>query len=166
MMQWVVGGSDGQNKKTRSTTLFCCDPVFFHPHFFVSPPLRAYAQTPSYTHAQVLEANLHDQQYRASSVHEWTNAICSQTVGALRGISGSFKYTGARAHARAFPDCFVLRCRNNNPAPVFLAISFTPSPRPLYLYRTLFETKNSHMRADAENGRRASHQLSGVLGAL
>ncbi|CAM9156505.1 unnamed protein product [Pylaiella littoralis] len=55
----------------------------------------SHAHTPANTpaHTQVLETNLQDQQYRASSVQQWTTAICSQIVAALRGISGSFKYT-------------------------------------------------------------------------
>lgn len=44
---------------------------------------------------KTLDLVLQGQKYSASSVQEWTDAICSQTVGALRGISGSFKYTGA-----------------------------------------------------------------------
>ena len=44
--------------------------------------------------AQVLELNLNGKQYTTSNVQEWTDAICSQTVEALRGISGRFKYTG------------------------------------------------------------------------
>ncbi|CAM9192011.1 unnamed protein product [Laminaria digitata] len=44
--------------------------------------------------AQVLEANLNGKQYSTSDVQEWTDAICAQTVEALRGISGRFKFTG------------------------------------------------------------------------
>ena len=46
------------------------------------------------TAAKVLDTNLQDKKYAAPNVQEWTSAICSQAVAALRGISGSFKYTG------------------------------------------------------------------------
>eukprot|EP00903_Cladosiphon_okamuranus_P012622 g11809.t1 len=45
------------------------------------------------TVSKVLEVNLQDKKYAAPNVQEWTSAICSQTVAALRKISGSFKYT-------------------------------------------------------------------------
>ncbi|CAM9498271.1 unnamed protein product, partial [Hapterophycus canaliculatus] len=44
-------------------------------------------------HAQVLKLTLEGQEYTPSSVQEWTGTICSQTLAALRVISGSFKYT-------------------------------------------------------------------------
>lgn len=47
---------------------------------------------------QVLEVTLQDRKYDASSVQEWSDAICSQTLAALRSISGSFKYTGTSVH--------------------------------------------------------------------
>ncbi|CAM9457027.1 unnamed protein product [Ectocarpus sp. 12 AP-2014] len=43
--------------------------------------------------SKVLELTLQDRKYDASSIEEWSDAICSQTLAALRSISGSFKYT-------------------------------------------------------------------------
>eukprot|EP00904_Undaria_pinnatifida_P011621 jgi/Undpi1/758/HiC_scaffold_10.g04222.m1 len=43
--------------------------------------------------SKVLELVLNGKQYSTSNVQEWTDAISTQTVEALREISGHFKFT-------------------------------------------------------------------------